>query len=145
MTRIPNEEKVELLLNYKKFKTLEDCLFAINETDDSFNSRTIYDNKKEKGYKKLQVIQKALGLGLGFLLDGVYDDIKDWQLNWNDKYQQKYFPCFENMTTYHRVVGCSSCTDVIRESVAYFATYDIALYAGKTFKKIYNEYLIPIN
>lgn len=145
MSRISNEEKSELLLNYKKFKTFEDCLFAINETDDSFNKRTIYDNKKEKAYKKLQVIQKALGLGLGFLLDGVYDDIKDWKLDWNDKFQQKYFPCFENMITYHRVRGCTCCTDEIRESVAYFATYDIALYAGKTFKKIYNEYLIPID
>lgn len=39
MSRISNEEKSELLLNYKKFKTFEDCLFAINETDEHSSYR----------------------------------------------------------------------------------------------------------
>lgn len=88
------------------------------------------DSKSIEAYAKLTIIAKALNQG--------------WKPNWNDSNELKYYPWFSWSSSvggfaYFDYDRWSTITSV--SSRLCFKSSELAEYAGKQFKKEYNEFL----
>lgn len=113
----------------ENLKTFEDCLLAINETIENFTNRTQFDSIKEKAFKKLLVIQKAIS--------------KDFIPNWSNHDEYKYFPYFYNNISGSGLVFHSSTyfCSFADEQVGFYRTRGESNYAGKQFFNEYKEFI----
>lgn len=112
----------------KKVKTFEDACALKGVAPGSVTSSN--DTKDEAAYKKLKVIAEVLNGG--------------WCPNWQDGSEYKYYPYFNDYKpgsgfSYLDCFYAFAGTDV--GSRLCFRTKELAIYAGKQFTDIYNEFL----
>lgn len=90
-------------------------------------------SKSSLAYLKLRIIAEALNEG--------------WQPNWNDPNEYKYYPVFEYVNkhagiSYTTTNGTTSAVIAHVGSRLCYKTRELATYAGRQFKDIYNELLL---
>lgn len=113
-----------------RIKTFEDALSDQNITMDEFLAGCKGLTIDEIAYKKLKVIAKSLN--------------ENWIPNWNNSSEYKYYPYFDMRES----VGFSYSNCDIWAAIAnssarlFFKTSELAVYAGKQFLSIYEEYIV---
>lgn len=109
--------------NFKDIKTFEDALAITGESPEQFAKRTEHDDECELAGKKLAVIYKAANDGK----EGVY-----YPYFWRESGSGSRFSCRD----YLYEVGNVSVGARLKG-----ATREIAIYVGKQFIDLYNDYL----
>ena len=123
----------------RKIKTYEDACKKLGISPKSLpgvSKLPVKDRKAIIAHYKLVKIAQALNDG--------------WQPNWNDSSEYKYYPWFRVAADDKRPSGfgfsATLCdgwyTGTIVGSRLCFKSSALALYAGKQFKKLYQEYFI---
>ena len=112
-----------------KIKTVEDVLKAQGLTQKEFDLSCEGLDKDEVAYRMLKLLTRTLNEG--------------WTPNWNEEDEYKYVPYFYmddasgfGYDDYHSWITSSSVG-----SRLCFKTKDLAIYAGKTFKNTYKEFM----
>lgn len=109
-----------------RVKSFEDACGVLGISISDILSK--YDTKDEAAYKKLKVIARALNEG--------------WEPDWKNQNQPKYLPYFEhNGTAFSHSDYYYWSTDAHVGSRLYYKSFDLAIYAGKQFIDIYNDFL----
>lgn len=112
-----------------KIKTFDDVLEYHNITTEQFNKDTQNHLHHEKSHRKLEMIVSALNEG--------------WTPDWSDSREYKYYPWFKMSSSTFRPSGnVNRSTFSDASSRLCFKTQELALYAGKQFTEIYNQYMI---
>jgi len=114
-----------------RIKTFEDVLEELNLSPIDFKVGCEYLEIDEVAYSKLRLIVQCLNEG--------------WKPDFTDEQEYKYYPWFEvnppgsacassyyAPSNTHAPIGSRLC----------FKSRELALYAGKTFEKIYTDYLL---
>ena len=112
-------------------KTFEDVLEELNLSPIDFEARCEYLEIDEVAYRKLRLIVQCLNEG--------------WKPDFTDNNQAKYYPWFEVNTAgaaFASSYSAPSITIAAFGSRLCFKSRELALYAGKTFEKIYTDYLL---
>ena len=109
----------------EKIKTFEDACEILGDEDDIICQSHPAD---EVAYAQLKVIVKALNEG--------------WQPDWNNSNQYKYYPWFVMEGGFRFDDVHYHCTGSLVGSRLCFKSRELAEYAGKTFKKLYEQYFL---
>ena len=122
----------------KKIKTFEDACLALGISNDipDFSNTPEKHKKAFIAYYKLVIINQALN--------------KEWEPNWEDWNEHKYFPWFDFNKGSDRSSGFGfSCRDWAGSdafatvgSRLCFKSSALAEYAGKQFLELYKDYFV---
>jgi hypothetical protein len=115
---------------FKDIKTFEDACEVLGITNDS--CKPIFDEEEdpdEIAYKKLKVIARAIN--------------GDWEPNWDDISQQKWFPWFNLSSGFGFDLSnfISTYMGTYAGSRLCFSSKEMSDYAGKQFLELYKEFL----
>lgn len=115
----------------ERIKTFDDVLNHLGLDKNDFEYRIEDMTKDEAAYVKVKLIAKALNEG--------------WIPDWTDSSQYKYYPWFRmgSPSGFGFSVYADDCWLAYSSvgSRLCFKSRDLAIYAGKTFKNIYKEFL----
>ena len=128
----------------KKIKTFEDACKALGLDPGKLPDVSMLPEKHQKAlvaHYKLVIITQALNLR---------EDGTQWEPNWHDADQLKYTAWFEIKATAKKPGGCgfsdAICAGWYQNSTVSsrlcFPSAEIAIYAGKQFSKLYQEYFL---
>jgi len=115
----------------ERIKTFEDVLEELNLSSIDFKVVCQHLKIDEVAYRKLRLIVQCLNEG--------------WKPDFTDKNQEKYYPWFEVNdagSAYALSSNAPSRANATVGSHLCFKSRELALYAGKTFDKIYTDYLL---
>jgi hypothetical protein len=116
-----NTEKIKIT---DRVKTFEDACKVIG-WDPFDNVPDEYNRQDEIAYKKLKVIVEALN--------------EDWEPDWKNKHENKYYPWFSMSGEFH-LDGISYTYDNTSIGSRFcFRSEELALYAAKQFLDLYME------
>jgi hypothetical protein len=122
-----------------KIKTFEDACKALSIDASKLPDVSILPQQHQDAitaHYKLVIIAEALNEG--------------WKPNWNDRSEYKYYPWFEVKASKNKPSG----SGVSYDGCAYWGSYasigsrlcfkssELAKYAGKQFKKLYEQYFL---
>lgn len=115
----------------ERIKTFQDVLKELDVDEEEFEDYSCNLTVDEYAYKKLKLIVQALNEG--------------WKPDFKNKDEYKYYPWFEvddagSACAYSNTAP--SHTNALIGSRLCFKSRELALYAGKTFEGIYNDYLL---
>ncbi len=114
-----------------RIKTFDDVLGEFGMSKDDFEDYTENHTKDEVAYRKLKMIIQVLNEG--------------WKPDFTDHTQYKYYPWFDVNAAGSAYVATHTAPST---SFAYIGsrlclkTRELAIYAGRTFQDIYNDYLL---
>jgi len=114
-----------------RIKTFEDVLEELNLSPIDFKVGCEYLEIDEVAYRKLRLIVQCLNEG--------------WKPDFTDEQEYKYYPWFEVNpagSAYAHSTHVPSYALATIGSRLCFKSRELALYAGKTFEKIYTDYLL---
>ena len=128
--------KISIIEKYTDIKTYEDSLLVLNPDEDCIIYDT--DSKRIIAFKKIMHIYSAIN----YLNN-------DWQPDWLDSSQYKYYPYFKAESNYKSSgasgFGFSDCSygnwNAFVGSRLCTYSSEVAKYIGKQFEDLYSDYL----